>query len=860
MKTRFLLLLGVLMAFWATGCVESQIDMGGDPVKITDINQSACKNALASGIETKDTATAPPLNLGTLSATVKDHNVTIRHNDAYYQCNAKIAFLLEGEGKALRLVEIDRSTDVAKCMCNMDLSVTLNNLTDGAYTLDVTNEKKDVVFGKLSFTIGSVAPQCTSNADCDKLNLTHDLCLGDWSCVSGQCQYACQSGCKSSADCPKGFECTFYGTPDKTTGSATDASARLCKSDSECAAGQTCVMTRCADGTRCLDGGGYCVTEEAGTCTPINTCNCPDLYAPVCGSDGKTYPNECEATCDGVKVAYSGACQSSECKSDSDCYAYEPLVDCTGAWACQAGKCLWNCSQVGCQSNKDCAAGYICELPMMEVNNPDVPVARMICQSDADCPAGIKCLIYDCGPTADCAGGGYCDMTPPVPNGVCVKDQPYCGNVGGKCFALTSSGVNCPSGWILYNLPYGSSPLCGDGAGCCVPASNDPTCRTDADCADYVDPARSSTLPIDYICVNGLCQVKPSCNCPEYYSPVCGSNGMTYDNDCFAKCDNTDIAYSGACKNACQAYDSAGNCLCGGFAGYTCPSDQTCLYYSDCDPTTGGADCLGTCQCAIGMPYCDPATSDTVCSSSPSGCSTCKCVPKSAACKINSDCPAGYACNTCPVDPNCPMCAACGPAICEAITVKCASDADCQAGSSCVDGACIALPGCNCPKNYSPACGSDGKTYDNECFAKCLGGGVAYSGACSCPPIGPILCDEKTEIAVCTASANGCKECKCQPNASYCTTDANCAANQYCQNGHCAAKPDCTRTYLWDPVCAFNGKTYANECEVRYAGLSVAYKGKCVPCTSDKDCMSGFSCIPFNSHPDTVCLPMTLVK
>jgi Kazal-type serine protease inhibitor domain len=72
------------------------------------------------------------------------------------------------------------------------------------------------------------------------------------------------------------------------------AGATTCKLNSECDA-----TLYCTKATGACKGTGLCVVLPAA---------CPEYMAPICGCDGKTYNNDCEAHRNGVNVAHTGAC------------------------------------------------------------------------------------------------------------------------------------------------------------------------------------------------------------------------------------------------------------------------------------------------------------------------------------------------------------------------------------------------------------------------------------------------------------------------------------------------------------------------------------------------------------------------
>jgi hypothetical protein len=302
---------------------------------------------------------------------------------------------------------------------------------------------------------------------------------------------------------------------------------------------------------------------QIATYAQVSATGCPIFDKPVCGSDLKTYQNECFLLANGVKKAYEGWCITTFVKPNSGPAAVVGPFDETPDRGFTG----------------EPSFGGVCPC-----NTAFYPV----CASNGLTYSNL-CFAKCLGATAIAVGPCFSFNYVPVPNLQCTIDttdtQTVCGKDGVsyynagvmKCFGVAFNGLekcaaNCNCGFIY-------KPVCGvDGRSywnACELSCKNVQKAFDGKCEDNLNSQCISCVgTVSKVCgVDGLtydneCYLKCNrvnkayegtclppkpngvCVCAKIYLPVCGNDNVTYDNECEAGCAKREVQYAGKCKAA----------------------------------------------------------------------------------------------------------------------------------------------------------------------------------------------------------------------------------------------------------------------------------------------------------------------
>lgn len=312
------------------------------------------------------------------------------------------------------------------------------------------------------------------------------------------------------------------------------------------------------------------------------------VVLPACGDDEpKTELSKAEASqLNGTSPSGEDLCDLRDWYGDGECDAFCPLpdVDCGATSACQ--------------SDADCVVGEICEAGTCG------PAPLPACSTDADCPANELCVQGQCSSPqpgcssdADCAAdeicgpAGQCDpieMPPPQcqVDADCAADETC---VDGSCQSASpqcAADADCAANEVCVNGACQVAPQCTTDADCgadeiCGPTGQcdpiemvPPQCQADTDCSarevcdsgacvpEFCGGLLGEVCPETHYCDydesvgtacgiadgTGSCRLRPEV-CNTGIQPVCGCDGMQYNNECEANAAGTDILNAGSCSN-----------------------------------------------------------------------------------------------------------------------------------------------------------------------------------------------------------------------------------------------------------------------------------------------------------------------
>jgi len=709
---------------------------------------------------------------------------------------------------------------------------------------------------------------CGRDGTCDGAGACRKYQSGTTVCKPGACFGDSITGaltCDGNGSCSQSATTPCYPyTCDPTTNKC----AGECTTNSQCAAGQSCVAQSCGkklngafakSAVECLSGyeanGVCCNVACAGSCVSCNLpgsigrCKPVDFGLPDPGAAcAKNDPSTCGTTgvCNGsgacaiypantpcVPAACSGGVLSENaqtCDGKGTCQAAN-LVDCS-PYLCSNGACNGSCT-----SDNDCKSGTACVVTQVRGITTGLCSGKkangQTCADPTECNSNQCVDGYCC--ESSCQGAcRSCGL--PGSLGQCVNaaagapdPRSTCSNQG-----KTSCGTNgmCDGTGACQKYPVGY--VCGQDT--CVQGAHTPpaTCNASGQC---VAPRPQNCGPYvcnGQVCYNACTSDSSQCASPNVCDTSKGSCGLKplgaecgTGSECVSGNCAQGVCCNSTCTSACMACNlaaSAGLCnpvadgspdpqgVCKSTPTASCGNTGACKG-GECAFVAQGVNCK-VALCATNSEETPPSTCDGAgacvtplalsCGNFSCGPTTCK-----SSCVSNADCVVPYTCinNTCGLKPN---------------GTACTGSAECVSGH-CTEGIC-----CESACSDDPATGLCRSCKVPGAIAgSCLpvaSGTADPKGRCVASPAGASFCSND-------GTCNGSGACSPRPASAGCI-GASCQAGLFTSQTYCDGKGSC-RTPAAPIACApYTCNDPPTSC-----------RGSCTIATSTTDCSAGEACV-----------------